>query len=52
MTAVSNGDKDEVKMLLSKGADPNASPPMVPNSCHSVCLKDIYSMHYVIIDAP
>ncbi|CAI8024858.1 Putative ankyrin repeat protein L93 [Geodia barretti] len=29
MTAVSNGDKDEVKILLSKGADPNASPPMI-----------------------
>ncbi|CAI8035374.1 Ankyrin-3 [Geodia barretti] len=29
MTAVSSGDKDEVKMLLSKGADPNASPPMI-----------------------
>ena len=32
MTAVSSGDKDEVKILLSKGADPNASPPMVPNT--------------------
>ena len=29
MLAVSNSDKDEVKLLLSKGADPNASPPMV-----------------------
>ena len=29
MSAVSNGHKDEVESLLSKGADPNASPPMV-----------------------
>ncbi|CAI8010853.1 Ankyrin homolog [Geodia barretti] len=27
--AVSNGDREEVKLLLSKGADPNASLPLV-----------------------
>ena len=29
MQAVSIGDKAEVQSLLSKGANPNASPPMV-----------------------
>ena len=29
MRAVSNGDKAEVESLISKGADPNATPPMV-----------------------
>ena len=45
MLAVSNGDKEEVKLLLSKGADPNASPPMVRfagKQC--VCFKDSLSM--------
>ena len=32
MRAVSNGDKDEVQSLLAKGADPNASPPLVEYS--------------------
>lgn len=42
MLAVSNDDKDEVKLLLSKGANPNASPPMVAIASWIECGSESY----------
>ena len=43
MRAVSLGDKAEVESLISRGANPNASPPMVNShlcSYTSLCMYD------------
>lgn len=45
MQAVYRKDKDEVKLLLSKGTDPNAFPLMVMVFKNPVSLKTAISMY-------